>query len=90
MVRGWQRVPEGNQRHGVFRFRGIPYAASPVANLCWAATQPAAWDRLLNATNFGNAAIQTIDNAADLGAQHGEDCLYLNVWTPPQAPAGSF
>src|SRR5882757_3493351 len=86
-VRVEQGVLEGNQKNGVFRFRGIPYAASPVANLRWAAPRPpAAWDGVRDARNFDNAAIQTVDNGADLGAPQSEDCLYLNVWTPSLEP----
>jgi para-nitrobenzyl esterase len=77
-----QGILEGNQRQGVFRFRGVPYASAPVGTLRWAAPQPpAAWEGVRDATNFGNAAIQTVDTGADLGAQQSEDCLYLNVWS---------
>ena len=90
-VRVDQGILEGNQRNGVFRFRGIPFAAPPVGERRWAAPQPpAAWDGVRDATQFGNAAIQTVDTGVDLGAQPSEDCLYLNVWTAsldPQAPS---
>ncbi|WP_248963589.1 carboxylesterase/lipase family protein [Sphaerisporangium perillae] len=86
-VRVEQGILEGNQRRGVFRFRGVPYAAPPVGNLRWAAPRPpAAWDGVRDATSFGNAAIQTADNGAILGAQQSEDCLYLNVWTASLDP----
>lgn len=88
-VRIEEGILEGNHRNGVFRFRGVPYAAAPVGELRWAPPQPpAAWDGVRDATNFGNAAIQTVDTGVDLGAQPSEDCLYLNVWSPsidPQA-----
>jgi para-nitrobenzyl esterase len=86
-VRIDQGILEGNQRSGVFRFRGIPYAAPPVGERRWAAPQPpAAWDGVRDATQFGNAAIQTVDTGDDLGALPNEDCLYLNVWTPSLDP----
>jgi Carboxylesterase family len=84
-----QGILEGNQRSGVFRFRGIPFAAPPVGERRWAAPQPpAAWDGVRDATQFGKAAIQTVDTGVDLGAQPSEDCLYLNVWTASPGPAG--
>jgi para-nitrobenzyl esterase len=83
-----QGILEGDQKHGVFQFRGIPYAAPPVGNLRWAAPQPpAAWQDVRDATTFGNAAIQTAaDPTMDLGAHQSEDCLYLNVWSPSLDP----
>ena len=88
-VRVEQGTVDGDQEDGVFSFRGIPYAAPPVGERRWAAPQPpAAWDGVRDATNFGNAAIQTVDSGVDLGAQQSEDCLYLNVWSAvidPQA-----
>lgn len=88
LVQVEQGVLEGNQKHGVFRFRGVPYAAPPVGNLRWAAPRPpAAWDGVRDATIFGNAAIQTAaDPTDDLGAQQSEDCLYLNVWSQSLDP----
>lgn len=86
-VRVDQGILEGNQRSGVFRFRGIPFAAPPVGERRWAAPQPpAAWDGVRDATQFGKAAIQTVDTGVDLGAQPSEDCLYLNVWTASPDP----
>jgi para-nitrobenzyl esterase len=86
-VRVEQGILEGNQKHGVFRFRGVPYAAPPIGNLRWAAPQsPASWDGVRDATNFGNAAIQTADTGEDLGGSQSEDCLYLNVWSSTVDP----
>lgn len=88
-VRVEQGMLDGDQQHGVFRFRGVPYAAPPVGKLRWAAPQPPdSWAGVRAATTFGNAAIQTADTGEDLGAPRSEDCLYLNIWTPivdPQA-----
>jgi para-nitrobenzyl esterase len=54
--------------------------ASVKASRRWASPQPlASWDGVLDASTFGNAAIQTVDTGADLGAEQSEDCLYLNV-----------
>jgi len=82
-VRVAQGVLRGNQRAGVFRFRGMPYAAPPVGELRWAPpAAPASWSGVRDATQFGHAAIQTVDNGAELGAEPNEDCLTVNVWSP--------
>ena len=47
-VRVEQGIVGGNQKDGVFRFRGMPYAAPPVGERRWAAPQtPAAWECVL-------------------------------------------
>jgi para-nitrobenzyl esterase len=63
-------------------FLGIPYAAPPVGNLRWRAPQPAArWGAPLDATQFASHCPQS---ATPFGvASTTEDCLYLNVYTPP-------
>src|SRR5882757_8785591 len=82
-VRVAQGVLRGNQRAGVFRFRGMPYAAPPVGELRWAPpAAPASWSGVRDATQFGHAAIQSVDNGAESGAEPKEDCLTVNVWSP--------
>jgi para-nitrobenzyl esterase len=78
-VRGMQ-IASGNE------FLGIPYAAPPVGNLRWRAPQPAAsWTTPRDASAFANHCSQT---ASPFGlASTTEDCLYLNVYTPPGPPA---
>jgi para-nitrobenzyl esterase len=63
-------------------FRGIPYAAPPVGNLRWKAPQrPKPWLNVLDATRFKSSCPQ---NPGPFGlASTNEDCLYLNVYTPP-------
>lgn len=75
---------------GYRRFRGIPYAAPPVADLRWRAPQPvAAWTGVLDVTEPGSPCPQNGDPlyGGDAGA---EDCLYLEVTAPrgatPHAP----
>ncbi|MCO4252122.1 carboxylesterase/lipase family protein [Pseudarthrobacter raffinosi] len=81
-IRVEQGLLEGSVRDGVHSFLGIPYAAPPVGERRWCPPAPAEpWDGVLDATAFGNAAIQTADTGMDLGAPQSEDCLYLNVWT---------
>ena len=79
----------GSEEDGLLVFRGIPYAAAPTGHLRWQPPQPRpSWDGVLETTRFGNQAPQNA-SALDgmLGgtgepAAEGEDCLYLNVWTP--------
>ena len=79
----------GSEEDGLLVFRGIPYAAAPTGELRWQPPQPRpSWDGVLETTRFGNQAPQNA-SALDgmLGgtgepAAEGEDCLYLNVWTP--------
>ena len=72
---------------GVHSFLGVPYAAPPVGDLRLASPRPISlWQGERDATKPGNAPIQTLGGAAAWiyeGAEpQGEDCLYLNVWTP--------
>jgi para-nitrobenzyl esterase len=82
---------------GTAVFKGIPYAAPPVAELRWREPQPVAvWSGIRDATKPGSACVQDPDGmdrflqplAATYGApdhfeqlSSSEDCLYLNVWT---------
>jgi para-nitrobenzyl esterase len=77
-------------------FRGIPYAAPPVAEKRWTAPQPApAWTAPRDTSNFGNVCPQVVlalfpvpgKQAGD--AQGDEDCLYLNVYAPKSATSAS-
>ncbi|HEX6998113.1 MAG TPA: carboxylesterase family protein [Gammaproteobacteria bacterium] len=76
-------------RDGVQVFKGIPFAAPPVGELRWRAPQPVPeWEGVRPADRFGNVCIQPPGqgrlNIAVLpdSPPMGEDCLYLNVWTP--------
>ena len=69
------------------QWRGIPYAAAPVGALRWrppAAVRP--WSGVRDATTFAPPCIQLDVNGGTLGS---EDCLYLNVFAPRTARAGS-
>ena len=67
-------------------FSGIPYAAPPVGPMRWQPPQPAAeWSGFLDATRPGPRCIQDVSNDVDR-SETSEDCLTLNVWTPP--PSG--
>ncbi|WP_158167780.1 carboxylesterase/lipase family protein [Mycolicibacterium smegmatis] len=65
-------------------FAGIPYAAPPVGSLRFAAPEPAAsWPGERDATRPGPRCVQDPDADLEHGDNSGEDCLTLNVWTPP-------
>ncbi|WP_342029265.1 carboxylesterase/lipase family protein [Sphingomonas sp. CFBP 13720] len=67
----------GLRERGVLVFRGIRYGADTAPRRFARAVPPAAWRDVADATRFGRAAPQT--NADE---PTGEDCLFLNVWTP--------
>ncbi|NND37741.1 MAG: carboxylesterase family protein, partial [Gammaproteobacteria bacterium] len=77
---------------GVRAFRGLPFGAPPVGDNRWRAPQPVEpWDGVRDATEFGNVCIQgegsVGTNIANMDGSPplGEDCLYLNVWTPAES-----
>lgn len=74
-------------------FKGIPFAAPPVGENRWRAPQPAAnWDGVRDCFRFAPISMQdTPGLGTDIYCREwhvdpeiamGEDCLYLNVWTP--------
>ena len=68
-------------------FKGLPYAAPPVADLRWRAPQPARpWQGARKANAFGKACMQVPGAALAAGAGDiepmSEDCLTLNLWVP--------
>lgn len=70
-------------------FLGIPYAAPPSGTLRW--KPPAAaqsWSGTRDATHAGSACPQT---ATPFGqATTNEDCLFVNVYTPPAGLLGAL
>jgi para-nitrobenzyl esterase len=74
--------------HGVTRFLGIPYAASPTGPLRFAAPEPpTAWDGTRDCTRFGAtppkpAYVAPFDELLPEPDIQGDDWLTLNVWTP--------
>src|ERR1700759_1034196 len=69
------------------QFLGIPYAAPPVGALRWKPpAAPQNWSNTRDATHVSSTCPQV---AGPFGlASTNEDCLYLNVYTPPVGPAG--
>lgn len=79
LVRG--ETESGNTAVSVFR--GLPYAAPPVAENRWREPQPAAsWSGIRAADRFAPRCIQRGFAPGADQPQSSEDCLYLNVWTP--------
>ena len=69
-------------------FRGIPYAEPPVGDLRWKAPQRAkSWTGVRLAEKFGPRCMQrAVFNDMEFRSNGmGEDCLYLNVWTPARS-----
>jgi para-nitrobenzyl esterase len=76
---------EGISKSGISIFLGIPYAAPPVGDLRWKAPQPVKnWQGVKKTVQFGPRAMQApvFSDMVFRSEQVGEDCLYLNVWTP--------
>ena len=71
-------------------FKGIPYAQPPVGPLRWRPPQAlASWTETRPALAFGPDLPQAANPRLRAPAQ-GEDCLYLNLWAPAGAAAGSL
>ncbi len=77
----------GYRARGVFKFKGIPYAASPVGELRFSPPAPRQpWDEVLDATEFGPIAPQPpsvlLAMFGGKAKQSEADCLTVNVWSP--------
>jgi len=90
-----QGVPAADPR--ITAFKGIPFAAPPVGDLRWRAPRPAQnWEGIRKADAFGPISMQETPGLnpeafyakewhVDSTIPMGEDCLYLNVWTPAKS-----
>ncbi|VDM99756.1 unnamed protein product [Thelazia callipaeda] len=71
-------------------FKGIPYAAPPVGSLRFQMPEPPAkWRGVMNATQYSAMCAQKprtrqTDPSNVYRIHISEDCLYLNVFAPPQ------
>ena len=90
-----QGVPTGTP--GVTVYKGIPFAAPPVAGLRWKEPQPVIpWEGVKVADTWGHPAWQAAHTPGgytpefffDGDPAFSEDCLYLNVWTPAAGKPG--
>lgn len=76
----------GTVSQGAREFLGVPYAAPPAR---FAPPQPAPpWPGVRPATAHGPACIQFQPGGLVAGTATSEDCLYLDIYTPPGARAG--
>lgn len=75
---------EGAQEQGHQSFKGIPFAAPPVGELRFRPPQPPGpWSGTRDARRFGLSAPQPPASLPGMeSGPQGEDCLYLNVYTP--------
>ncbi len=80
---------------GIAIFKGVPFAKPPVGELRWRAPQPPEkWEGVRKCDKYMNGAMQSkpkvpfyidefpIDYTK---VTFGEDCLYLNIWTPAKS-----
>jgi para-nitrobenzyl esterase len=72
---------------GLAVFRGLPFARPPVGPLRFRHPEPPEpWSGVRDAARFGPSAAQNgalVGPLMSLGIERtGEDCLYLNIWTP--------
>jgi len=67
----------GLNAQGVLVFKGVRYGADTSTRRFQRALPPMAWTGVADATRYGLAAPQTKAEEPT-----GEDCLFLNIWTP--------
>lgn len=85
------------QDANVMVFKGIPFAAPPLADLRWKEPQPVkSWNDVRKCDTFGPCAPQkrgivfppyTAEMMVPAEGAINEDCLYLNVWTAAKSTA---
>ncbi|MBO9718058.1 MAG: carboxylesterase/lipase family protein [Pseudoxanthomonas sp.] len=68
----------GSVEQGVHAFRGIRYGADTAPTRFQPPRAPQAWHGVADALAYGASAPQR----GKEGQEGGEDCLFLNVWTP--------
>src|SRR5690606_34116391 len=77
-VRIEQGLVQGVQVGDTWVYRGVPFAAPPIDERRWTPpAEPACFDGVFDASEFGDACLQKTANGDLVGA---EDCLTLNVW----------
>ena len=82
---------QGRHAEGLSVFQGIPFAAPPTGALRWREPQPVqTWSGVRKADAYAASCMQKPNIPVSAGGTTGalgEDCLYLNVWTPAAAPS---
>ncbi len=69
-------------------YLGVPYATPPIGPLRWRAPEPAqAWTQAYPATQTAQSCSQPTTTPTFTTYVGGEDCLYINVWTPATTAA---
>ncbi|MCA9771372.1 MAG: carboxylesterase family protein, partial [Myxococcales bacterium] len=88
-IRTTDRGPvEGLRYHDTDAYLGIPYAAPPVGDLRWRPPEDVTpWTEPLATKDFKSVCPQPTKEIFAGPEARGEDCLYLNVWTPADPPA---
>ncbi|WP_024462293.1 carboxylesterase/lipase family protein [Marinimicrobium sp. LS-A18] len=79
---------KGEVEQNVLSYKGIPFAQPPVADHRWRKPQPvASWEGVKDATSYASDCMQIPfpSDAAPLGTEPSEDCLYLNIWRPAES-----
>ncbi len=91
-VDGGELVGFIDARHGASAWLGIPFAAPTNGGLRWRApAPPLAWQGTLQTLRPGPMCPQIASLLSGAGVESDgnvtgqEDCLYLNVWAPPNA-----
>jgi para-nitrobenzyl esterase len=82
---------------GAHAWRKLPFAAAPVGDLRWRAPRPAVrWEGVREGLAFAERCLQ-MSNRLNAGegiepglALGSEDCLYLDVYAPPDAEGGDL
>ncbi|MGA9658652.1 MAG: carboxylesterase family protein [Asticcacaulis sp.] len=80
----------GGTERGAVVFKGIPYAGSVGGANRFKAPPPVeAWTGVFDATRLGPPSLQTPKSTyGENEPAYSEDCLVLNVWTPPGFRSG--
>ena len=89
----------GLRLRGADTFLGVPFAAAPVGDLRWAAPAPLeGWGatKVFDATRYGARCMPLVYSTLSLTADrtsgsagNSEECLNLNIFTPPAAAAAT-
>jgi para-nitrobenzyl esterase len=94
-VEGGLLRPASGRNASIAVFRGVPFAAPPVAELRWRPPEAAAsWPDVRSAADFAPSCMQRVQRRLLPWTEEympqgelSEDCLALNVWTLAASPA---